>query len=324
MGRRALITGATGFVGGHLASRLVRAGWQVRALVRATSDTRILRELGVELSAGGLEAGPVRRAAEGVDVVFHLAALTAARSEREFERVNTGGTRAVVDGMLAAQQPPGRIVYLSSYAACGPSNGRPRFADDPPNPLTAYGRTKLAGEAIVSDAEARGLESVTIRAPAVYGPRDTALLPYFRLVGWGLAPAPGGADRRLHLIYAPDLAEALLGAAAAPPGVYAVAEPVEHSWDDLVSAIGEELGRRPLRIRLPEALVRASAAVSQSIAGLAGAAVMFNREKAEEMLAPGWVCELSGLDAILPRSARTSLANGIAETVRWYRRQGWL
>jgi dihydroflavonol-4-reductase len=326
MGRIALVTGATGFVGGHLAEQLASEGWRVRALVRPTSDTKHLRNLGAELVVGDLrDAEVIRTAADGADVAYHLAAVTFARSEAEFVRGNAEGTRTFARAVSAAATPPPRLVYLSSYAACGPSNGRPRAVSDPAAPLTAYGRTKLAGEAAATGAAARGMEVVVVRAPAVYGPGDRALLPYFRLVKWGIAPLPAGGDRRrLHLIYAPDLGRALVAAGTAAAGTYAVAEPVEHTWTQLVADIGRSMGRRPLRIPLPTAVVRAAAALTQAAGGLAGVAVGFNREKAEEMLAPGWTCELAGSEVLLPEGEATPLAAGLAETVRWYSSQGWI
>jgi dihydroflavonol-4-reductase len=326
MGRRALITGATGFVGGHLTELLVGDGWEIRALVRPTSDARRLRELGAELHMGGLaDRDAMRRASAGVDVVYHLAAVTGLRAEKDFARANAEGTENVVAAVRAADPRPQRLVYLSSYAACGPSEpGKPRTGRDTPGPLTAYGRTKLAGEEAVRPLADAGVESVIVRAPPVYGPGDHAFLPYFRLIRLGIAPAPAGGELQTHMIHVRDLARALLHAADAPPGTYAVAEPVEHRWGDIVSAMGDALGKRPVRISLPRPLVRSAAALTQGMGELLGKSTVFNREKADEMLAPAWVCDLSGSEALLPLDEVTPLREGISETASWYIRQGWL
>jgi nucleoside-diphosphate-sugar epimerase len=324
--RVAFVTGATGFVGSHLAEQLTAAGWTVRALVRPTSDVALLCSLGAELVPGDLgDEAAMARGADGAEVVFHLAASTAAPDEAGYHRANAEGTERLVRAALSAADRPRRIVYLSSYAACGPSiEGRPRRVDDEPAPLTAYGRSKLAGEAALAAARDAGVETVAIRAPAVYGPRGRELLPYFRLVARRLAPSPGGPARRLHLVYAPDLAAAALRAADSPPGTYAVAEPRVHLWPDVVAEMARALGTRPLRVALPPALVRTAAAVTQGAAGLFGITPAFNREKAEEMLAEGWVCDLAGSDALLPADAATPLEEGMRRTVDWYRAEGWL
>jgi nucleoside-diphosphate-sugar epimerase len=325
MSRTALITGATGFVGGHLAERLSREGWHVRALVRATSDTARLRALGAELATGSLDdAGAIAAAADGADTVFHLAARTTAPNEAEFRRANAEGTRNVARGTMRAGTRPRRLVYLSSYAACGPSvNGRPRGMAETAAPLTAYGRTKLEGEAAAREAEAAGVELLVLRAPSVYGPGDRAFLPVFRLAKRALAPIPTGPVRRLHMVYVHDLVLALANAADAAPGTYAVAEPVAHEYGALVDAIGRAVrGKAPLHVPVPAALLKGAGAVADRLGGVLGTGGVFSREKADEMLAEGWVCDLTGSERLLPRA--TTLAEGTAETARWYRTQGWL
>lgn len=325
MSRTALITGATGFVGGHLAERLAGEGWRIRALVRGTSDTTRLRALGAELATGSLDdADAIAAAADGVDTVFHLAARTTAPSEAEFRRANAEGTRNVARGALRAGTRPRRLVYLSSYAACGPLvDGRPREMQETPRPLTAYGRTKLDGEAAAREAEAAGVELLVLRSPSVYGPGDKAFLPVFRLAKRALAPIPTGPVRRLHMLYVHDLVRALANAADAPPGTYAVAEPVAHAYGELVDAIGRAVrGKPPLHVPVPAPLLKAAGAVTDRLGGMIRTGGVFSREKADEMLADGWVCDLTGSDRLLPRA--TPLAEGVAETARWYREKGWI
>src|SRR5690606_31873549 len=123
-----------------------------------------------------------------------------------------------------------------------------RQSEETPAPLTAYGRTKLAAEVVVRRIEGSETSVVVIRAPAVYGPGDRALLPYFQLVRWGLAPVPEQGKNRLHLIYVADLARALRGAADVAPGTYAVASPGVHRWEEVVGTIASVMNRRVLRI----------------------------------------------------------------------------
>jgi dihydroflavonol-4-reductase len=326
MGRIAFVTGATGFVGRHLVDHLTSESWRVRALVRASSDTRYLEARGIELVRGGLDSSAALvDGVSGADTVFHLAAVTAARTAAEYERANAAGTGAVVEAIRAAPARPRRLVYLSSYAATGPATGGiPRPLAATPEPLTAYGRTKLRGERLASEAVRDGTEVVVLRAPAVYGPGDRALLPYFRLIRWRIAPLPGGGEGRLHLIYGPDLALALGNAPDSATGTFAVADPNVYSWNDVVTTIAGVLDRRPIRIPLPPPLVRNAAAVTEAIGRFAGRAVPFNREKADEMLAADWRSDLSGSTAFLPPPRVTQLSDGIERTIRWYFRQGWL
>ena len=179
--------------------------------MRPTSDTERLDRLGVRKWTGDLnDAELLRRASGEVDVVFHLAAVTAARDDAGYEMANVAGTRAIVEAIAGTERQPARLVYVSSYTACGPAPvDGVRSIEQAPAPLTAYGRTKLRGEEIVRSLAGRGVEVVVIRAPAVYGPGDRALLPYFRLIRWGIAPVPQRGENRLHLLYVEDLVEAL-------------------------------------------------------------------------------------------------------------------
>lgn len=322
---RAFVTGATGFVGSHLVERLSALGWEVAALTRPGSDTARLGRLGVERVPGDLDdPRALARGAAGARVVFHLAAVTAARDPGLYLRVNAEGTRRVAAAARESDETR-RLVYLSSYAACGPApGGRPRTADDPPAPLTAYGRSKLAGEESAL-AELGGSTSLlVIRAPVVYGPRDRDLLSYFRIIEGGFAPIPDGGRQELHLVYAPDLARALVAGAGAPGGTRAVAEPRVHRWTDVVDAIADAVDRRTVRIPLPPPVVRAAARATELVAGLSGSAAAFNREKAEEMLADAWLHDLDGSEALLPPREATPLRTGMRRTAEWYRSRGWL
>lgn len=303
---------------------LAQAGFVVRAVVRRTSDTSHLQALGVERVLGDLaDAGALARAAEGADVVFHLAALTRARSLEEYVRANAEGTAAVA---RAAANAGARLVYLSSLAAVGPSvDGRRLTEAEPPRPVTDYGRSKLAGEEACR-AATEALEVVVLRAPAVYGPRDRDLYRFFSMAARGVMVMPTGPERRLQLIHVRDLAGALLraGEAERPGQLYNVAEARDYSWTEMAGLVAEAVGRKVRVIGVPPALVRAAAAVSELGARLVGRATIFNRDKTRELLAPGWLCETAAAERDLGFVARTPLASGLKETAEWYRSRGWL
>lgn len=318
------LTGATGFVGTHAAQAFAAQGVAVRALVRHTSDTTRLRELGATVLTGDLaDRAVVQQAAEGADAVVHMAALTRARSAAEYDAVNEHATRAL---LRALAELPGsrRFVYLSSLAAVGPSSTAAVTAESVPRPLTAYGRSKLGGE-VACVEEAASLERIIVRAPAVYGPRDRDLLPFFRLAQRGVLPVPGDPARRLQLIHVEDLARAIVGAATLPgvSGVYHAAEPRAYTWGEVIGLVAAAVGARGRRLPLPESALRAAAAVSEWGAGLFGRATIFNRDKARELLAPGWMCDTEAALRDLGFAPR-ALADGLADTARWYREHGWL
>ncbi|HEX6694722.1 MAG TPA: NAD-dependent epimerase/dehydratase family protein [Longimicrobiales bacterium] len=325
-----VVTGATGFVGHHVMEGLHGRAARVRAVVRETSDTRHLRSLGVEICTASLsDPAALRATLEGATTVIHLAALTHARTEAELQRVNGQGTAALVDAAVASRHDGAavRFVYLSSLAAVGPSlDGAPVTPSTEPRPLTAYGRSKLAGEAPVKAARSRGIEDVILRAPAVYGPGDRELLRFFRLARIGVMPIPGGSGRRLQMVHVEDLARAIADAAAAPSltGLFHIADPQAYDMAELYRLVGAAVGRSPKLLRVPGAAIELAAAVSELSAKAVNRSTMFSREKVRELLAPGWLCETAGAKEAFGFAAGIPLAQGLRDTAEWYRFHGWL
>ena len=317
-----LITGATGFVGSHLVEALAARGARARALVRETSDTSLLRAHGFETVVGSLrDEASLRRAVAGTRTVLHLAAATRALDAETFHRINAQGTARLVSAM-EAEAGSARLVYLSSMAAAGPARNGPVEPDDEPRPLTAYGRSKLAGEEAVLGS---ALDAAVIRAPAVYGPGDRDLLTFFRIARWGVLPVIGPADRRIQLIHVADLAGALLAAADArgASGVYHAAEPRAYAWDEVLSMVADAVDRGGVRVPVPGAVVKAAATISEGISRVTRRPVIFDREKARELLAE-WLCETDTARQELGFEASVPLAGGLQETAAWYRANGWL
>ncbi|HUF50598.1 MAG TPA: NAD(P)-dependent oxidoreductase [Longimicrobiales bacterium] len=324
---RVLLTGATGFVGSHVTEAFLTAGWDVRIMARSRERARAAARLGAVIVTGSLEdEAALADACCNVDVIVHMAALTHARTDAEYESVNVAGTARLLRVALACSAPPSRFVYLSSLAAAGPAiDGRGVRADDTPRPLTAYGRSKLAGELACAAASDR-IEVVVLRAPAVYGPRDPDTLHFFRLARYGVMPVPAGPERRLQLVHVEDLARAVVRAAAAPAvaRVYHIAEPTSYTWEEVGRLMGAAVGRNVRTLPLPAALIAGLAALSETVARVAGRSSIFNRDKARELLAAGWLCETESARTDLAFEAGMPLPDGLRATARWYREQGWL
>ncbi len=214
---RVLITGGTGFVGSHVVDVALERGYQVRCTVRAHSRLRWLEGKPVELTQADLRAGDVAAAVQGVDAVIHCAGLTRGSRDALFA-ANHGGTMALLDACLRQREPP-RFVLCSSQAAAGPGTlQRPRHEDDPPEPTSDYGHSKLAAEREVGSRADR-LETVVLRPGAVYGPRDEDTLTYFRMAARGLLVVPGWRRRLIQLVHARDVARVLVDAVGTARGV---------------------------------------------------------------------------------------------------------
>jgi nucleoside-diphosphate-sugar epimerase len=210
---RVLLTGATGFVGSHIAQAFAEAGYEVLCGVRASSDLRWLSGLPVERVPLDLKGGAqdLSRTVRNADLVVHAAGITRARRAKDYYSVNAGGTRRLADAALGAGVR--RFVLISSLAARGPDD---LTKDGRDHPGSAYGRSKLEGEARLRSLGGQ-MEAVALRPAAVYGPRDTDLLPLFKLARAGWLPIPSGPNL-LQPVYATDVAGAALAAAREPVG----------------------------------------------------------------------------------------------------------
>jgi nucleoside-diphosphate-sugar epimerase len=321
---KAFVTGGTGFVGTHLVSALRARGDTVTCLVRSPDRVRALGWTDVQTIPGDLDSpAALRQGCDGADVVYHVAGRISARNLREFLFVNRDGTARVLDAAGAA--PPGRFVHVSTLAVGGPTvPGHPIDEARPPQPVTNYGRSKLEAEALV---RASGIPWTIVRPPVVYGERDRETLRIFRLARAGWGPVMGDGTQELSVIYAGDLAQALIaaGTATATAGrVYYAAHPDVTTSSGLVRAVGAAVGRTPRIVRLPATLARVALWTVGSLASLAGRATVLSADKADEFLAPAWTCRPDALTRDSGWRAATDLASGLSRTAAWYRAEGWL
>jgi len=325
---KVLVTGASGFLGSHIAERLASDGHQVRLLLRPTSSRRFL-DFPYEVALGDVtEPASLAGAVAGVDTIIHAAGLVKARGQQEFYRVNAAGTAHLIEAAQAANPTLRRFIYVSSLAAHGPSpDGRPRPLDAPPNPITAYGRSKLAGEEITRQSSLAG-RSVIFRPPVIYGPRDPALVPFFQLARFRLAPLLMGGRNRISVIYVEDAARAIAQAAAAANAVdgktYTFDDGEVYTWQDLLAAVEDAVGRRALRVSSPRWLFQGAALAAETFGFLTRRAVSLTRDKVREMAQSSWVCGHEELERDLGWKPSVKIAEGARATGEWYRRHGWI
>ncbi len=333
-----LVTGASGFIGQHLVRRLIERGDRVSCRVRATSRIDELRSSGAQLFVGDAtdRAGIERALAESqAGVVFHLAGLVKAMRTADFARVNAGGVESVAAACADRAERPVLIV-VSSLAAAGPCAGdQPRVEADSPTPVSAYGRSKLAGE-LAAARHAGEMEITIVRPPIVFGPGDRGVLEMFRPIArWSVHVVPGRRQRRSSLIHVSDLVEGLLFAAekgerlhpngSPGQGIYFVAASEDPTYVELGQAMATALGRnRAAVVRLPEPLVRVIGLCGDAMAQVRRQPGWVNSDKIAEVLAGSWTCSSAKARAQLGWSPAADLADRLRETAQWYRQAGWL
>jgi nucleoside-diphosphate-sugar epimerase len=314
-----LVTGGTGFIGTHLLERLSAEGVPARALVRRDASL----PCGVETVRGDLvSGGGLAEALQGVDTVIHLAGVTKALRREDYYQGNGRATRNLA---LAIGRRPIRFVHVSSLAAIGPStDGRPVREDEPPHPPATYGKSKLEAERAVRELTP---EAVIVRPAVVYGPRDTDVFKLLQSVSRGLIVEIAGGERFFSAIYVEDLVQGILAAARCPRAAgrdYFLAHPKTLTWQDLSSAAATIMRRRPRTLKIPLPAAMAIGACAEWIARLTGRPGIISREKIAEARHTWWTCDTTRATAELGFTAPTSIADGLAETLAWYREAGWL
>lgn len=326
---RVVVTGASGFLGSHVAEQLSTEGHSVVALVRRSSNTKFLSTLkNVELAYGAVEdAGSVRAAVKGADAVVHSAGLVKARNEREFFTVNVEGTRNLLDAAEELAPNLKRFVFVSSLAAIGPSHDGRAVLGDEPRPVTHYGRSKLEAERLVV-ARKDKLPTVVLRPPMIYGPRDQESFAFFQSVSRRFLPYLGDGKNTMSVIYASDAANACIRAIESdvPSGkAYFIDDGKVYVWLDMLADIERAIGARAfLRFSVPMSLVKGAALAGESFSRLTGKAVMLTRDKLNELSAPHWVCDSADARRDLGWEPRVDWREGTARAVAWYRANGWL
>jgi 2-alkyl-3-oxoalkanoate reductase len=323
---RALVTGATGFVGSHVVDRLLERGHEVVALIRSPAKALGLAERGVQLVRGDLDDIPaLTTAAAGVDVVYHIAALTGAVDEAEFLQANREGTANVVRAAHAAGGDP-RLVLISSMAAGGPAErDRPRRGAGDERPVTMYGRSKLASELVVRE---QALPWTILRPPTIYGPRDRDnLITIFKAARAGFAPVFGDGTQQLSMVHVDDLAEAILLAGESPAvigGTFYTNHPEILTSAALVGQVGLAIGRSVRLVPLPEWLARTALTATGAWAAAFRRRTILRADKANEFYQPAWTGDPAPFIAATGWTPRYDAATGLAHTAEWYRTAGWL
>lgn len=318
---KALVTGASGFIGSHLCDRLLEQGYSVRAMVRATSNRRWLEGKPLELVIGDLlDRDTLVKACAGVELVFHAGAAVMPKDSSEFERVNHEGTVNLAEA--ASQTGVRRFVMFSSIAAAGPAVAldKPLTEDCTPRPVSRYGRGKLKAEQALATLKGK-LHSVILRLPVVYGPRDREVLFLWKQVARGFLAMP---ESVFSLVYVADAVRAALLAAkagVAAASVCFVSDGPCHSCDELCRAAERVLNRKVRWVKVPRWLAGLAGRINEVMSREGS---ILNSDKARELTCRFWVCSSERARAVLGFEPETGLERGLKLTFDWYRETGWL
>jgi nucleoside-diphosphate-sugar epimerase len=325
MAKTIALTGTTGFIGPHVIRRLLADGHRLSCLVRPGRSYEALP--GVRYCEGSLEdAKSLKALLDGADTLVHLAGLTRAKSEEQFMAVNCLAVRTLIEAGLAASPRFSHIVAMSSLAAVGPARDeRGVCEDEPPTPLTPYGRSKAALEELLKRYEPR-VAWTAIRAPGVYGPGDRDFYEYFKLIKRGYRVVLGKRNV-LSLVYVENLADAVALAVERPEArneAFFIADDGAYDWDDIGAMIERAFGVQARRVTVPFWAVRVASLLSRAIAPLSKKPILLTKDKLLEMCQEYWVASTAKAGALLGYRPGISTSDGFRRTATWYEERGWL
>ncbi|MFA3781678.1 NAD-dependent epimerase/dehydratase family protein [Melioribacteraceae bacterium 4301-Me] len=323
-----VITGASGFVGSHLADYLIARDHHVRCILRKSSSKRWLENKPVEIFDCGLfDKNSLKSILKDADYLFHIAGVVKSKNEEGYFKGNVETTRNLLEVVSEVNPNIKRVIIASSLTACGPSlDGKPVTEETPEHPITTYGRSKLAQEQLAKSFMNK-LPITIARLHAVYGERDTEIYKVFQLYNRGLMTLVGFDEKRLNALHVFDAVEGIYLASlseAAKGEIYFLASEEIYTWHQIGEALAKAFGKKALTIKVPHFMVYTIAAIAQFFSFFNSQPATFNLEKAKDFVQKNWICDVSKAKKDFGFRQSISLEEGMKRTVGWYKEMKWL
>jgi dihydroflavonol-4-reductase len=324
----AVVTGANGFVGSHLVDLLLENNYIVRCITRKSSNLKWLKGKDIQIFDTGLvNKDGLREAFQGADFIYHVAGVVKSKKPEGYFHGNVETTRVLLETAVEFKDTIKKFLVVSSQTAAGPShNGKIITEDDPCNPITTYGRSKLAEEELAKSF--MNLLPITIcRAPAVFGDRDTEILIFFKTFSKGLMTTIGFDKKLISLIYVKDLVNGFMLAAESDKSsgqIYFISSEIYYTWEEIGDITAKVLGKNPVKVKVPHSVVYTIAAVAQVLALFTSNPATLNIEKARDITRNAWICDTGKAIRELNYRQSISIEEGIKRTCEWYKQHGWL
>jgi len=321
----ALITGASGFIGGHLRDSLLKDGYDVVALTRPGSpQPKKGRAIGVDYG----DPASVERAIEQErpELIFHVAGATKGVSYDDFRLGNVTPTQALLDAVRKKHVDLQRFVHISSLTAYGPSTPEePKQEHHERKPVEHYGKSKLEAELAIEGVT--DIPWTIIRPPGVYGPADVDNFELFKLASRGLNVFYGNRNRHFSAIYVDDLVRGIREAAVHGNTIgkgYFLTDGKPYTWDHYQARIVAATGKRALSLNLPELTTDLAAMFGELATSFDKKPRLFNRQKVIMGKQVAWTCTHDLAKADFGYEPKVELDDGVQRTLEWYRKERWL
>lgn len=324
----AVVTGANGFVGSHLVDYLLEKNYEVRCLVRKSSDLKWLKEKNVKIfDCGLLDIDGMNTAFKDANYIYHVAGVVKSKTPKGYFKGNVDTTAALLEAALKNVSTLKKIIIVSSLTVTGPSqDGVPVNENNKCEPITTYGRSKLAQENLAKSFMDK-LPITICRAPAVYGERDTEIFIFFQTFNRGLMTTIGLDKKVISLIHVRDLVEGFHLASInenATGETYFISSEKYYTWDEVGDVTSNVMQKKPFKVAVPHTIVYTVAAIAQFLSLFSKKPATLNLEKGRDITQNAWICDTSKAIHDLGYRQQISLEDGIKRTVEWYRQMKWL
>ncbi|MEP7145096.1 MAG: NAD(P)-dependent oxidoreductase [Ferruginibacter sp.] len=328
MSESVLITGASGFLGYHIIHAAIEKRLNVYAAVRKNSNIEHLEGLPLQYLFLNYddEEDMTRQLAENrIEYIIHAAGDTKAITQEAYNHINATYTSNLAK---AAEKLGGnfkKMVFISSLAAVGPLHDihNKITEETPPNPVTAYGRSKLLAEKCLAEI---AIPTTILRPTAIYGPRDKNIFIMIKMINKGLDPYMGKIVQQLSFVHAGDVADVavkslLINEAA---GIYNITDGNSYDRYQFSDMVKNLLKKKAFRFHIPMPMVRSLAFCLEITNGWLKKTSVINREKLHELIAKNWICDISKAKRELAFVPKFDLQTGLEDSVDWYKKNKWL
>lgn len=327
---KAVITGATGFIGRNLAQKLAEHGFEIICLTRLNSGKSNNYQQPYQKRAVSYKnVQALIDAIHDADYLFHVAGLTRGRTWQEYQHANVETTENLLQAISLSKADIRRFVYVSSQTAAGPTRGaKPTDETDEPCPISDdwYGTSKLMAEKIVLKYQ-KQIPVTIVRPPAVYGPYDRNFLGLFKTAcKYRMIPVIYPPNREFTIVHVSDLIEGikLAGLSEKTAGKTYFIGGQNITYDTFIGAFEEALQKRLYRLYLPAVMAKIAGELGEIKWMITGHPTILCRRKIRDLLQPRWICSWESAKRDFGYQPKINIVDGIKQTIKWYREAGWI
>ena len=328
-----LITGASGFIGSFIVEEALKRGFETWAAMRKSSSKAYLQDERIkfiELNLNSKEQLMEQLQGKDFDYVVHAAGVTKCLNKADFHRINTEGTKNLVEALIELKMPLKRFVFVSSLSVFGAIKEKMPYDEiretDTPQPNTAYGRSKLEAEQYLDSVGSR-IPYIILRPTGVYGPKEKDYFIMAKSIKQHSDFAVGYQRQDITFVYVTDVVQAIFLALEKGENgrKYFLSDGEVYQSTTFSDLIHEELGRPWwIRITAPVWVLRIVTFFGEYVGRMTGKVTALNNDKYNILKQRNWRCDIEPARKELGYDPKVQLAEGVKTTIKWYKDNGWL